>query len=180
MRPRDAILFLNECLSEAIGKENITMDDLYAAEKRYSLERLKALRDEWKDPYMDIDKVFEQFRNRPRRFTSGVLSELLDRVAELVGDSGFLGRTWLEPLCEVIWAIGSDKRTWVENYGPLVDLLYNIGFLGIVRGQKEAVYSYEEQDLLVKTRSGLENLQFEIHPAFQQALNITHTDVWHN
>lgn len=174
MRPRDAILFLNECLREAIGNDNVTMDNIYQAERKYSEERLIALRDEWKDPYLDIDKVFEQFRRASNRLSRAALTDILNKVAELLGDRGFRGEEWLEPICRAIWESGSDRRTWTENYGRLLELLYTVGFLGVVRG-KQAVYSYDDARLLASLGNVYENVQSEIHPAFYQALNIAYT-----
>lgn len=177
MRPRDAILYLNECIREAIGEQTVGLDNIYRAEKRYSQERLIALRDEWRDPYLGIDQVFEQFRRFPRRLTRSTLTDGLNKVAELMGVESFPGKGWLEPLCEVIWSPGSNDRSWNDNYGPLAQLLYSTGLLGVVTG-KEAVYCYEESGRLANMANVMENVHFEIHPAFQQALNISHTTAW--
>jgi hypothetical protein len=189
MRPRDAILFLNACLRVVIGKESMTMDDVYEGERLYSEERLIALRDEWKDPYLGIDRVFEQFRAFPRRFPRNMLTECLDQIALLLADTAFPGRTWLEPLCEGIWSPGSESRSWLQNYGGLARLLYDVGFIGVVRSPtkddrksepKEAIYSYEEPNLLMKMDHIPETARFEIHPAFQQALSVTQEEVWYS
>lgn len=191
MRPRDAISFLNECLAEATGHESISMENIHAAEKRYSEGRLNALRDEWRDPYLDIDWVFRQFEHSPARFTRSILTEMLDKVALLIGDDKFRGRSWLEPLCAPIWSSGSESRTWTQNYGDLTRLLYRIGFLGIAKHNEvrakghtfkdakraEVIYSYDQPNFLIQNREILEPIQFEIHPAFHDALKITHDEI---
>jgi hypothetical protein len=61
MKPRDAITFLNLSIREAAGSDRITWEDIGRAEVAYSQTRLNALRDEWKDPYIGIEQIFECF-----------------------------------------------------------------------------------------------------------------------
>ncbi|HEU5381506.1 MAG TPA: hypothetical protein VFV38_39295 [Ktedonobacteraceae bacterium] len=173
LRPRDAILFMNACIREAAGRDRITWDHIRRAEKIYSDERLLALRDEWKDPYFDIDKAFECFRSKPYRMTQHELTTVLDNIAELLADPKFLGTIWLTKLSETIWAPGSSQLTWFEWYGPLVNLFYHISFLGIAKGpQGTASYSYHALERALEASDIPANAYFEIHPAFRRALNV--------
>lgn len=173
MRPRDAILYLNSCVREATGKETITWQNIYQAEKYYSEERLLALRDEWKDPYLDINRIFERFKHQPSRMSRGELTIILDDIILLLGDTSFRGTTWLANLCEPLWAAGSSNLTWYEWYGSLVNLLYTISFLGLAKGKEtQACYSYEQADRVQKAVDMLDTAFFEIHPAFHSALDI--------
>ncbi len=106
-RPRDGIQFLNECLRESAGNSAISWKSIKVAERRYSIERLRALRDEWKDPCLDIDKVFEAFQRRPSRLCRKELTEILNYVAVFQADEDFRGLTWLTPLCDNIYAPGN-------------------------------------------------------------------------
>ena len=84
MRPRDAILFLNVCLREAVGKDQISWDNIWKAEKLYSDERLIALREEWKDPFLDIDYVFKKFAKANYRLSIEGITPILDSIVELL------------------------------------------------------------------------------------------------
>ena len=173
MRPRDAILYLNACVREASGRETITWQIIHLAEKRYSEERLLALRDEWKDPYLDIDKVFERFKHCTARMSKNELTAILDDAILLLADTSFRGTHWLTNLCETLWSAGSSSRTWNEWYGPLVNLLYATSFLGLAKGREtQAYYSYEEIDNLGHMLDLNDNVFFEVHPAFRLALDV--------
>jgi hypothetical protein len=173
MRPRDAILYLNTCTREATGREKITWDNIYHAEKAYSNERLLALRDEWKDPYLGIDKVFEKFYHKSAKLSNTEITEILEDIALLIGDRNFLGKQWLETMCEPMYAATSVQKTWEEIYGTLIKLLYNVGFIGITKGPHgRPVFAYDDPGLTQINGNLSPNIYFEIHPAFRQALNI--------
>ncbi|HLV99405.1 MAG TPA: hypothetical protein VKT82_12090 [Ktedonobacterales bacterium] len=173
MRPRDAILYLNECVREATGTDAISWDNIFHAEKQYSEERLLALRDEWKDPYLDIDKVFECFRRRPWRLSRTELTQILEDIALLLESQKFRGPQWLTPLCEQVWAPGSKQKTWEELYGPLVNLLCNLSFLGVApAADKQAIYSYMNPNQVQQSVEMKETTLFEVHPAFRQGLEM--------
>lgn len=173
MRPRDAILFLNCAVREAAGKDRITWDNIHLAEKTYSKERLLALRDEWKDPYLDIDKILEKFRHKTARLSRENITSVIDDTTMVLAEHNFLGRHWLEPMCESIYGVGSTKKTWYEQYGQLINLLYNISFVGLVKGgQGRPSYSYENTESILHSSDLPENISFEIHPAFHRALDI--------
>lgn len=173
MRPRDAILYLNECIREAAGKDRISWQNITDAERKYSEERLLALRDEWKDPYFDIDKVFDQFRRKPFMLNRTELTTVLDEIALLPADSTFQGAPWLTELCERIWEAGSGEKSWYELYGQLVKLLYNISFIGIAKNaQSHVIYSYNDGVLANHESNLSDSAHFVIHPAFHRALDL--------
>ncbi len=173
MRPRDVILYLNACIREATGKAQISWNDIRQAEKPYSDERLLALRDEWKEPFFDIDKIFELFRGRPARMDRQQFTEVLDEVALLLADERFRGTPWLTWMCEVIWAPGSGQRSWDRMYGPLLNLLYDISFIGLCKGSGgPTTYSYQHTARAQAVGVLPANTMFEIHPAFRRALDI--------
>lgn len=173
MRPRDAILYLNTCVREATGKEKMTWNNIYSAEKIYSNDRLLALRDEWKDPYLGIERIFERFQHKPAKMDKTEITEVFEDIALLLADRNFLGKQWLEPICEPMYAATSAQKTWDEIYEKLIRLLYNIGFIGIAKGsQGHAAYVYNDPGLLQINGNLSANPYFEIHPAFRQALNI--------
>jgi len=174
MRPRDAITFMNEAVRLASGHNRITWTMLRLAEKTFSDERLLALRDEWKSSYRDIDKVLLQFRDKPVTMTKAELGAVLDDVAMLIGDPAFKGRAWMEPMFSRLWAPGGQERTWEEIYGPIVDLLYNVSFLGIAAGpHAKPRYSYEGMAPQRATAEVMETTVFKIHPMFARGLELT-------
>ena len=105
---------------------------------KYSRDRLSALRDEWNDPYFDIEKVLARFRGRPWAFGLQAMRELCEEVALLLvderptdaGPARFRGSAWLTPICAPMWQAGAARRDWKEVYGPLCEFLFDVGFLG--------------------------------------------------
>jgi hypothetical protein len=169
LRPRDAITFLNECLEEASGRQRIDWDVVQSAEASYSNNRLLALRDEWKPTYSDIDKVFHIFEEAPARLSPEELGRLLSKCVDLVKDQSFDGRRWLAQLVPTSRAARSDPSA----YKGLVQILYNIGFLGYSFGRGNPdIYSHDESDALDKANSFRQVSTFVVHPAFRRALDM--------
>jgi hypothetical protein len=174
MKPRDAIIYFNFCIREAAGSERMTWDDIQKVELQYSLSRLHALRDEWKDPYLGIDKILECFQNKELRLDRRALGKILDEIALLVYDKKFPGTTWLTPLCEKIWELDDVPENWSERYRSLLELLFKISFIGIEEdAKKPTVYflshAREESYLLSILKTAT---HFEVHFSFRPALGI--------
>jgi hypothetical protein len=175
MRPRDAISFINECLSRHSSKDHLTWEEIFSAEIAYSEKRLLALRDEWKPTYPDIMMVFDVFRKASLPMTKQQLSDYLDETMLLLSDdSDFRGSLWMEDLSAAMWR-SSGQQCWTDLYQPLIKMLYEIGFIGIARPPKaRMVYSYED-DALADNPSTLESVRiFSIHPAYHMALDLKH------
>lgn len=174
MRPRDAIAYLNLAVRAGGGKRRLSWDDIRAVEQEYSTERLVALRDEWKDPYIHIDMVLDRFRRCSNVLDAKEMSTILDDIAShVLGDREFRGANWLEPLCRGIYANDTDSENslWNVKYGELIELLYRIGLIGVKNTVKShPVYSYssfsDSESLLLE-----ESTFYEIHPTFRAGLN---------
>jgi hypothetical protein len=171
MRPRDAILFLNHCVREATGKKGITWENIHSAEKKYSQDRLLALRDEWKDPYKGIEKALNVFRGRNSILGINEITNIFDDIACLLGDQEFSEEgNWLNKICQPIFA---ENDNWDESYRGIIEVLYKISFIGIIKNKNQkAIYSYIDHDLIHILEPLRENTLFEIHIAFRHALNI--------
>lgn len=169
MRPRDAIAFLNECFALANGKPAITWDIIREAEKSYSSNRRLALRDEWKPTYPSIDRIFDSFHQVPVPMSRDELLARLDEAAMLLAEPDFLGKDWMEKLTARIW--DSKVRDWTDEYHPLFQLLFDIGFLGCsMPNNGEEIYNHDQP----RFAEGTENLShaaaFFVHPAFRRAI----------
>jgi hypothetical protein len=174
MRPRDAILFLVACLRQSRGKYPLTWDQMRAAEGSYSRERLQAVSEEWEVPYPGLLTVLQQFRGQSPRLPLGALQTLVERVCLLCGDSQFANHPWLSTRCEALLSFRARHRTWEANYGKIVNLLYEICFLGIVNGRRrEPLFSFDDDAPVAITETIAQTSEFTIHPAFWSALEIS-------
>lgn len=170
MRPRDAIAYLNECLTLASGKPKLTWELIHAAERSYSYKRLLALRDEWKSTYPDIDEVFMKFRQAPAVMSKKVFTEKLDEAILLVTDRNFSGVVWMTDLSEPLW--GSDHHSWEETYHPIFRLLFNLGFIGCkVPTSNSVIYVNDEPEFAERVSNLARTYDFCIHPTFRAAVD---------
>jgi hypothetical protein len=172
MRPRDTISFINECLSLHSGQGYLTWEDILSAEKSYSEKRLLALRDEWKPTYPDIQKVLTLFRKVVLPISKTRLSEYLDEAMLLLSDPSFRGVRWMTTLSESMWGANGDQ-SWTDLYQPLVKMLYDVGFVGLVQSPNgSALYSYEKPDFADNPLHIEDTEEFVVHPAYHMTLGI--------
>jgi hypothetical protein len=171
MRPRDLIAFLNECISNAIGKTRLSWTDLQRSEVGYSGERLLALRDEWKPTFPDIDKVFDLFRGCPEEMSRDEFTPLLDQAALLPASASFAGVIWMTELTEPLWS-GIGVQEWPDLYQPLVKLLYDVSFIGLRTVDTRVHFSYEDAGYADLQSNLGPGSRFLVHPAFWAALDI--------
>lgn len=169
LRPRDVITYMNRAIQSGGGRRKLTWDNIFNAEELYSVERLSALRDEWKDPYYRIDLVLDQFKNRSANMTKTQLIEVIDDIAtNVLGDPKFEGRYWLDPLLSDLF----NKNITDQAYLPMIQLLYKIGFMGVgSSGKRNAGYSYEVEGEDEPIRFH-DSTVFEVHPAFRVGLRM--------
>jgi hypothetical protein len=181
LRPRDVILYLNRCFEEGVStKPRISWNTIKDVERAYSRDRLNALRDEWNDPFVDLARVLELFRGRPHSFGIDILGEVCEDAALLLIEGGgdaahaFRGASWLTPLCEPMWQPGAYKASWRDRFGPLCEVLFDIGFLGVApKPRHDPVFATDPSsslsDLLV---SATDQTEFSVHLAFRLALDM--------
>lgn len=171
LRPRDAIAFLNECLSRGIGKSRLSWDDIQNSEHAYSANRLLALRDEWKPTYPGIDQVLDRFRGASARIDRADLEARLDEVMMLPADPAFPGVRWLTDASSRMWSGGDASAD--EIYQPLATLLYTIGFLGIATKTKAAPIFCQDDPLALSSPSAMASAEyFFVHRTYQAGLEI--------
>lgn len=65
LRPRDAILFVNECIERAADKGQISAQVIQDAEGTYSTKRIDSLQEEWQTIYPKVADYIRVFTRRP-------------------------------------------------------------------------------------------------------------------
>ncbi len=172
-RPRDAIDFANEIVQTAVGKAlPVKWDDLISAERAYSSNRLSALVDEWKDPFLGIEKVLRGFRNSSPHLTVTQMITCLDEITLecLTGSSD--SSQWLLDMANRRWnGVADSKVNLWDCYETLVNLLYEISFIGITT-RNDFASSIYSNTLSVRELDRDKVKGFVIHPAFRTVLNV--------
>lgn len=172
LRPRDAIAFSNECLARAAGKPTVSWEDIQVAERRYSSNRLLALRDEWKPTYPGIDALLNKFSGSPARMTREQFLTRVDDCLMLLADPEFSGVRWLTAMSESYWN-ASSSEAWSVTYLPIASLLYRLGFIGASTREGAAPKFFGDDPLLFASATSADDCQFfYVHRMFQRALNV--------
>ncbi len=65
LRPRDAILFVNECIERAADRGQISAQVIQDAEGAYSTKRIDSLQEEWQTIYPRVADYIRVFSRRP-------------------------------------------------------------------------------------------------------------------
>jgi len=181
MRPRDAISFLNICISMAEGKSKIGHAELIAAEKEYSEGRIQALSYEWGATYPNLSKLVIILRKFPKNFK---FDYLLSKKSEI--ETGLIDCVIsLEPkILESVktyatfYARINDNKNGLaepafENVcTELLRILFEVGVIGIKTSTYDGVrWSYEDQTWTSAEMDA--SPTFTVQPTFWMGLAIT-------
>lgn len=171
LRPRDAIIFINECLSRAVEEKRVTQQMVLDAEEIYSERRRLSLQEEWQNLYPAVSIYFELLHNRGYSFrifeiTKAEVDEWL--IKHL--DEDDLTR---DPVYESAKNIFENSSCEIiEFIRVFVDALYITGIAGVkIDPQHEIKWSYHSDNS--PHPSAISNSStVKIHPMFWRVLGI--------
>jgi hypothetical protein len=112
-RPREAIIFTNDCLARSEGKPQITITAIREAEVTYSRDRLHALADEWRREYPRIEDTAKILsgRSTPFNFDSVTVDEC-QRFSEVFLRSSDYPDDPVQQLCEEYYTGPANNHVW--------------------------------------------------------------------
>lgn len=155
MRPRDAIIFVNECLIEAQGKTEITGSMIKQAELAYSQGRLESLKFEWRTEHQLLEKYIELLHHKNSKFkVSSILDEELEQVIlgliEIPKEQGDLAVKSAHDYVKSSYPSSLSFMAQVRQ--NILYTLYKIGIVGIkVDGTSTVKWSHDRtQNLTLK------------------------------
>ena len=165
LRPRDTIMFFNECIKAAEGKAKITQNMMFLAEAAYSDNRLE-LADEWSSDYPNLIELSFFLKHRPSKFRQ---CEIREGVEE------FLFNFLVNNSCEdFIYQLIKEKFDNGDIDGflqEMIKILFRVGLIGIKPESYTSVYwSYQGKKLLSSEIN--ETATIYVHPAFWRILGI--------
>jgi hypothetical protein len=167
MRPRDLIMFFNECIISTHGKSKISKETIVDAENHYSANRIQALYDEWKIDYPNILILMSFLSKYTENFT---IDEIKDRFEDSCLDFWTRGNADQDAIYFKI----NERLKNKEIYGLVKDcmkILYRIGMIGI-RLQTYTVIQWSFDRPVSMETEIPDDAVFYIHKAFWQFLNI--------
>lgn len=172
-RPRDIIVFVNDCIELCVGKQKITASTIKDAEFNYSSERLQSLSTEWNTILPDLIHTSRLLYGLKDHFEVSIISQefLATRFEEIV-DS--LNERSLDPITKALYSLYTAKNTnpdSIRNY--ILREFYAIGLIGIKTGPTDPV-SWTRLNNLSRLSPGQirPSSTVYIHPMFYRALGV--------
>jgi hypothetical protein len=155
-RPRDVLTYCSFAIEAAQARkhEHVVIEDLQAARKRFSDSRLKDLGDEYQENYPQLALVLSRFYGLGTEFT---ISGIEDLVKKLMVDQ----------------EVKSSCSSWLYQYTAperFLEMLYNIGFIGIKEGNDVHFRSLGARSATPPAISA--TAHGVIHPSYRDALNL--------
>jgi hypothetical protein len=172
-RPREAIIFINECLAKAEGQPAITLTNIREVEVNYSRNRLHALADEWRREYPRIEDAAKILSGRTTPFLlETVTSEEAIAFAErLLSAKDSNPDDPIQQLSEEFITV--NRKDYTRYIRQIFSVLYQVGLIGVKSDANLArQWSFEDSPIIDE-----ENLkptsQIEVHKTFWAALGVT-------
>jgi len=169
LRPRDAILFVNECISRAGDRGQVSSQIVQDAEGSYSQKRIDSLHEEWGTMYPQVAQYLHVFE---RRLTSIRVSELSEETT----------RDWVEtellahpdpndPVAQAaIHYFLDGKLSYFKFLLVLVNALYTVGAVGIKPNAASAEYWSYFSDHVPSEGTIKPSSILRLHPVFWRAV----------
>lgn len=159
LRPRDAIMFVNECLLEAQGKAEITNSAMQLAEKNYSIGRFESLTYEWFVDHPNLSKYLDFLSQKKSSFkvnsisSEGLEALILELASLPIEGADLLVKNAHEYMSAAYPASNSFMTAFRQN---LLFVLYRVGAVGIkVDGPSSVRWIHDRtQDLTARKIEG--------------------------
>lgn len=166
-RPRDIISFFNKSIKYCEGSTKIPREAINLAENDFSLERLNAVEDEWRENYDVLRVYINVLKHKPKRFS---LEDIDNRDIEKFCRNAF-GKTRQKEIKNILfrgWHKGNLNK--VRNH--LINVLFKIGCIGVKESpEKKTTYSFHYNNTIDELNIE-SNYAFFINPAFYKTLSI--------
>lgn len=174
-RPREAIIFLNECIAKAEGKSKITIGILKQAEITYAQQRFVSLADEWRRDYPNLHKAAQVLLGK--RLTpfnpKDVSADDCERVSLAILEDQHDDP--IRACCEGYY-LAAKKSSEFEFLQGILAIFYQVGLIG-VKGEPHLSRLWSFMDEPVLEHSHIhENSIIDVHKTFWAALGVTTRD----
>lgn len=172
LRPRDAILFLNECILLADGEPKLTASIVKKAEEQYSYKRLQSLATEWLIQYPNLFCVSKIFSGMKSSFhVSDITKDFLEEKYTDIVDhiSNPLSDPISASLDKLFSADSNPNFNSIRN--NIIREFYIVGLIGIKTGPTSTVnWSYISRTSISPGEIKPSSI-INIHPMFYRALD---------
>ena len=170
MRPREIILFFNECIIKAHGSASFTRQNVIDAEMTYSQMRARSLCDEWHGDHPNLEKHIHFVTNRSGtvRFRDFNSSEIEEYFLSLLNEEDDI-------FFQKVVGFVEGKETEEDMLREVFSILYQTGFLGIKNSSHEVTqWSFADIPIILPSSINLDCIAY-IHPTFWMGLGVRPT-----
>lgn len=170
-RPRDVIQYVNECLTAAIDKSQITKLYLTNAEGTYSEKRLNSLFEEWSEIYPCLPYYVELLRGAKSVFYRSDLNAWIENEIDELFQCGDL----TDPCHKAIEKFIDNKFTLADITAEVINTFFRIGIIG-VKTSSHSPYIWSDYDHALLAKGDIKRTnQIKIHKMVWRTLGITET-----
>jgi len=164
LRPRDAIMFFNECINAAEGTPKLTQEAVHRAEGVYSEQRLRALADEWFGDYQNLIELAMVLKAQPSKLR---LRDLAPTVELMLLNLSY--RPGPVDIIHVLAQENFNNGDYSNFLREAILILFRVGIIGIKpESYNSPRWSYLGHRLIREDLN--EEAIIYIHPAFWRVL----------
>ena len=171
LRPRDMIMFVNDCILLSEGRPSFTAHIIKKAEEEYSHKRLQSLATEWQIVHQNLKPISEMLYGMKEHFLVSEISQ--DFLCEKYeGAAQFIENTKSDPITIGLDKLYTNEANFNSIRNTLVRSLHFVGLIGIKVGPSSSVNWMYETSLSLSPGQIRPNSTIYIHPMFYRALGI--------
>ncbi len=169
LRPRDAILFVNECLERAEDRGHVSVQIVQDAEGAYSEKRIDSLQEEWNSIYPRVADYVRVFSRRPVQQRISDFSE--ESIKDWLFDCLLAKDDDTDPVIRAahLW-IDENRYTHFRFLLTLFDALYTVGVVGVRPDSGNSEYWSYYSDHSPSEGSLKPSSTIKLHPTFWRAV----------
>jgi hypothetical protein len=171
MRPRDAIEFLNLCITKSVGSTSITKDAILEAEGEYSRVRFRAIAQEWHAQYPTLpDIVTSLLSNREASFQSIDITEEALRTWSL--QTATQNEATGDDLCVLAHRLVMNDVDAREARRGILSAFYKTGCVGLKTSVHQQVRWASSESYTVSAAEIDDDTRVSIHPGLWRVLGV--------
>lgn len=173
MRPRDAILFVNECIASAEGRAALTASTVKSAEETYSYMRLQSLATEWQVIHPNLKTACQILSGMKDHFELSSITEklLAERYADVIQE---INDIEADPITASLDRLYSKDGNFSSIRNFYIRSLYAVGLIGIKLGPTSSVQWGFDSRVSISPGQLRPSSVIYVHPMFYRALDIRH------
>lgn len=173
MRPRDLILFFNECIQAAQGKAVISTTALRTAEGVYSRQRLRSLSDEWVADFPNLMRFTDLLKGARSTFELGSLSDA--KCEDFALDSMVHGFIIEDMLSSATRQVLDLMMTTGEFRLTVIRVFYRVGIVGLKLEPHEPTVWTDVGRPSISRSEISDSTRVSVHPMLWRVLGVRPT-----